>query len=348
MSGSTPAYITIDDRSSQIQYFGNWTNVGDLPDPWNNTLSATDTPGSYFSFNYTGSEIAIFGTISEGAPVLSTYTIDGNTTQFVGFSNGTQDQNKVAFYGKHYISEGTHTIVVNATNATSNGVFFFDFLAYVPSPSAAPSGTYLTTSLPNPSATSPVVIEVSPSSKTNVGAIVGGVVGGVVGLVIVAVAVFFLCFRQRRGGKAYFYQSAEVSDMLHHELKPDAYTVSAPSLPPESTVGSNAIPGPGSVARSTTNFSSPPPARLSDQPTSPVPAHTPDARRSRAPGRCQPNQLRSKAAEAGLLSVAQAATYHADSGVRFNPGGEASGSGSESGRSAEEAIPTDVPPMYSE
>lgn len=55
------------------------------------------------------------------------------------------------------------------------------------------------------------------------------------------------------------------------------------------------------------------------------------------PIRSSPNQPQSKAAEAGLLSIPQEANYHADSGVRFGPSGDPSGSG---------AVPADVPPMY--
>ena len=66
-----------------------------------------------------------------------------------------------------------------------------------------------------------------------------------------------------------------------------------------------------------------------------------------------PNMARSKAAEAGLLSVEKQPTYHADSGVRFDSNGQpvASSSGSGSAGSSHEPYvrtPTDVPPSYSE
>ncbi|KAH9927235.1 uncharacterized protein B0H18DRAFT_1003621 [Fomitopsis serialis] len=57
-----------------------------------------------------------------------------------------------------------------------------------------------------------------------------------------------------------------------------------------------------------------------------------------------PNQAHSKAAEAGLLSVAGQPTFHADSGVRFNASGQPSGSGG----GHDEHTPVDVPPSYSE
>ena len=62
-----------------------------------------------------------------------------------------------------------------------------------------------------------------------------------------------------------------------------------------------------------------------------------------------PNQPgRSKAAEAGLLSVPQQARYHADSGVRFDENGQPQpvASGSSSGNIPEANDLTDVPPEY--
>ena len=67
-----------------------------------------------------------------------------------------------------------------------------------------------------------------------------------------------------------------------------------------------------------------------------------------------PNQPRSKAAEAGILSVPRDSTYHEDSGIRFpepevGPSASASGAGAGTGPSASvEDIPVDAPPSYSE
>lgn len=61
-----------------------------------------------------------------------------------------------------------------------------------------------------------------------------------------------------------------------------------------------------------------------------------------------PNQPMSKAAEAGLLSVPQQATFHADSGIRFDQNGQpqpVAGSSS-SGIHATQEL-SDVPPSYS-
>lgn len=58
------------------------------------------------------------------------------------------------------------------------------------------------------------------------------------------------------------------------------------------------------------------------------------------------NTTHSKAAEAGLLSVAKESTYHEDSGLRFNVLGE--GSSGAAGLSTADDVPADVPPSYSE
>ena len=84
------------------------------------------------------------------------------------------------------------------------------------------------------------------------------------------------------------------------------------------------------------------------------PSHTPSlvlASGSMPRVTASPNQTRSKAAEAGLLSVPQDATYHADSGVRFDANGQPiTASGSSSSSSANVLAPpelADVPPSYS-
>lgn len=62
-----------------------------------------------------------------------------------------------------------------------------------------------------------------------------------------------------------------------------------------------------------------------------------------------PNQPRSKAAEAGLLSVPQETTFHADSGVRFDENGQpipAASSSSSANVLAPTAELSDVPPSY--
>ena len=65
-------------------------------------------------------------------------------------------------------------------------------------------------------------------------------------------------------------------------------------------------------------------------------------------GTASPNQQMSKAAEAGLLSVPEPATFHADSGVRFDQNGNPQpvASGSSSGAGLEPI--SDVPPTYTE
>jgi hypothetical protein len=93
-------------------------------------------------------------------------------------------------------------------------------------------------------------------------------------------------------------------------------------------------------------YSSPSTGTYSSRPTLAVVGGPPGIRHS-------PNTARSKAAEAGLLSVEKQPTYHADSGVRFDSKGKpvAPGSISGSAGSSHEPLartPTGVPPSYSE
>lgn len=93
-------------------------------------------------------------------------------------------------------------------------------------------------------------------------------------------------------------------------------------------------------------YSSPSTGTYSSRPTLAVVGGPPGIRHA-------PNMARSKAAEAGLLSVERQPTYHADSGVRFDSNGKpvAPGSNPGSAGSSHEPLartPTGVPPSYSE
>ena len=104
-----------------------------------------------------------------------------------------------------------------------------------------------------------------------------------------------------------------------------ASTFASTNSPPASDAGGSSAYGGGN----TTNYT-----RQSHAPSTVL-----SVANAAPPVRASPNQPQSKAAEAGLLSIPQEATYHADSGVRFGPSGEPSGSGSG-------AVPADVPPIY--
>lgn len=281
---------------------------------------------------------------------------------YVGPSNVTTEQDGVTFYESPNLSSGNHLVVFNVTNATADNPYILEFILYIPeSTTSVPGATYTSAPLPLTTGAS-----TSSSSKTDVGAIVGGVVGGVAGLVIIGLLIFFLLLRRRRGGRAYFYHASNADDMLHHgtrmlsfimtpadifvtaEIKTEPYPNASAPAPPPAQVPLNQV-----------NVYSPPSSEVGGSTYSGGPSQPPMSYSASAAGsssgapemsvrnNSSPNQANSKAAQAGLLSIAQQpATYHADSGIRF---GAVDASSSSAGAAPpEHEIPVDVPPSYSE
>ncbi|GBE79918.1 hypothetical protein BKA93DRAFT_824604 [Sparassis latifolia] len=345
----TQVTTVVDDQSPEILYNGQWNDVLNDSAAFDNSLSQAVEPGATFDFQFQGTAIYVYGAIQSGTTaVAANYSLDGSTPQTgVSFDTSSQDANQVMFYSEGGLHSVNHTLHVEVIFANSTNPYYLDYIAFVPMSTASSSAATYTT-LPQPTSSLRVIVQTT--SSTPVGAIVGGVVGGVAGLLILALAAFFFFFR-RSGRRPYFYKSANSGEILDQEVKPfDAYppptTVTLTSSGAQSAPTS-APPGLGSVDDgshySSGSGSGSAPRVLSL-------ASGSEGASSSTHAFSSPNQPRSKAAEAGLLSVARPATYHADSGVRFGSAGQGSSSTSSAAVHAipEADVPADVPPMYSE
>ncbi|PCH40871.1 hypothetical protein WOLCODRAFT_143268 [Wolfiporia cocos MD-104 SS10] len=337
------SFIVVYVTNPQVKFSGNWTQYHDKSDPNSITIAYTESDTASGSITFNGSQIALYGSLIPGTgTVSSSYSLDGSSpVTYTSSDNVTAEQDEVAFFTSPSLSTGEHQLIFNVTQASSDTPFILDYLIYEPSSSDVAGASYTTTSLGTPTSIPTSVIIEKDGSNTPVGAIVGGVVGGVAGLIIITLLFFFL-FRRRRQ-QPYFYHSAAVGEMLSNEIKPAEVTpypanaAIAPTLPsseeqpfsspPASEVGGSAY------AQSQAGYSSASGSSSRHPPLSLV-SHSP-------PPGSSPNQLNSKAAQAGLLSVAQS-TYHADSGVRFDPNGGTSSA------DVDHDIPVDVPPSYTE
>ncbi|TFY58356.1 hypothetical protein EVJ58_g6471 [Rhodofomes roseus] len=327
--------VAVYPTSSALKLQGNWTDLTIQGKSGSSSTIAVGVAGAYGSLSFTGSQIAVYGLLEAGQPVESTYSIDGASPN----------------------TAGQHQLVFNVTNATADNLFVLEFVLYQGTGSttsgvAGESATATSLATDVGAASTPSAAGASSGSSTNVGAIVGGVVGGVAGLAIIGILGFF--WLRGRNKRPYFY--AEAGELLRDEVKPTPFTQGSgiePDVPYKRTpemsscrgapptqytaVNAQNQPAQASEAGDSSAYSS---AAGSSRPTLTViggPAVT-----------SSPNQTRSKAAEAGLLSVAQPqhAMYHADSGMRFDASGQPQASGS--GGAHEARTPTDVPPSYSE
>ncbi|PSR73316.1 hypothetical protein PHLCEN_2v10844 [Hermanssonia centrifuga] len=331
--------VVVDDFSNNpdLNYVGDWTHLFSIGGATNNTVSYSQTVGSYIEFVFNGTGIGVAGTVlpmsHNSTPPISTYVVDDSApTSFTSPDNATQEEFDVTFFLLNSISAGAHKLVINVTRASDDAPFLFDYLGYVPPPSATANSTSSMSSFSSPTLT-PTTSATNPSSShssTPVGAIVGGVIGGIALLVFSAIILYFLCRRRKGGGRAYFYSSGDPTDMLQQEIKPslvEGPVVSQFPAAPESTAPPESIDPPtvasgsyfpSTVAGSSNNGST---ANL-------VP----------------PPQRSGKAAQ---VAPSQSAVFHADSGVRFTPTGEPSSSRDVPPPPPTE-IPDEIPPMYTE
>ncbi|OJT05340.1 hypothetical protein TRAPUB_3781 [Trametes pubescens] len=327
--------------------------------------------GAKASLTFSGTALAVFGlatTANSSSPTVQ-FSVDGQVLQTTTAPNNGSVNFEFPFFDVENLSSAQHLLEFTVLNATTDYPFALDFIAYEPVSGAAPTASQqiVTSFLPAPTgalATSTAATS-SSSSGAPVGAIVGGVVGGVAVLVATVIAVYLLCFRNRRKGDPHFYAArGQASDLLDQESKPATYVVpqaTPAALGPQSrySVGpTSAYSAPSAYTSPGLAYNSPgtapytpSEAPVSDYTSASGPSHPPSlfiVTNAQAP-RDSPNQAMSKAAEAGLLSVPQPATFHADSGIRFNSAGEPSSS-SAAGTSHVLAAPelADVPPTYSE
>ncbi|RPD66961.1 hypothetical protein L226DRAFT_542181 [Lentinus tigrinus ALCF2SS1-7] len=354
----------------------------------NQAYSGTITEGvagAKASLEFRGTAVGVVGiatTVQNVGPPAVQFSIDGNVIQTTTAPNNGSDNFSFVYLAQDGLDgSSSHTLGINVLNATADYPFAMDYILYLPVQGATPtaSQSVITTFLPAPSGTGASQDASSSKSSAPVGAIVGGVIGGLALIVATAIAIWFVCFRRRRStGRPYFYAtSAKPGDLLDEtEAKPTPYEVSAASVAP-STYG----PGSQYQAGPQSTYSSAPPQAPSSAYSAPsqyappsglgygsqsgyTPSEAPVSDYSSGSGAsaplvlasgstprasASPNQPRSKAAEAGLLSVPQEATFHADSGVRFDANGQPIPAASSSS-SANVLVPTadlsDVPPSY--
>ncbi|KAF9477160.1 hypothetical protein BDN70DRAFT_934454 [Pholiota conissans] len=139
-----PRWVMVDDTDPAIKYTGDWTaNKGGLDAsgnwglPYLSTVHATKTSGS-FTYTFSGTEFTVTGSIQIQRTVPSENTsweciVDGTS---ITVDNPQGVENRMQFCAKAGLSDGPHTLRVNAAG-TSVQTFYFDHLQYIPSASVS-------------------------------------------------------------------------------------------------------------------------------------------------------------------------------------------------------------------
>ncbi|KAJ7582323.1 hypothetical protein C8J56DRAFT_895110 [Mycena floridula] len=255
LSGKT---LQVDDTYSGLNFGSGWQPTNNvLFDPvfsdttfysglpFQNTTHTSSTPGSTFSFSYTGTETGSFActtmslygvflweqlgavelvaTVDDQPPVTKTFDARTDT------HHGTmlREVNFVLFTTPD-LKAGSHTVSFNLTKCV-NQTLIIDYITYEPSfsslatmpnltglafpfPSTIPTTSQSSTSSPSPTKSIPSTQKPPVASKSHVAPLIGGILAG---LVLLSCIGFLLFWRHRRRQKQQFppaWTIATVSD----------------------------------------------------------------------------------------------------------------------------------------
>ncbi|RDB19856.1 hypothetical protein Hypma_013091 [Hypsizygus marmoreus] len=197
--------ITIDDRSPQIRYTGDWETGGG---PWEylSTTHGTTTAGSQAIVTFSGESIAVFGTIasgtlgSSGAPV-TTYSIDGGTpATFVGTSYFIDVYKQLFFQSPVLPTLPEHTLVITLDHTGGNELWF-DYVQVAPvsvSTTSSSQSQSQTSASQTQSTGTPTATSTGTAGGLSRGAIAGFAVAGVAIVALLGIIVFLLLVLKRR------------------------------------------------------------------------------------------------------------------------------------------------------
>ncbi|KAJ7509087.1 hypothetical protein B0H11DRAFT_2432738 [Mycena galericulata] len=130
----------VDDRDASITYAGPWLGGG-KPEEFMRTTTHSETQGSAASFNFVGTSITVYGTVTAApANIQSQFSldfgIDNNSTltgTYTPPSNMSADIHHTAFWESPALSNGTHTLVITQTApqvTQVSGNIFLDYFMY--------------------------------------------------------------------------------------------------------------------------------------------------------------------------------------------------------------------------
>ncbi|KAF9551243.1 hypothetical protein CPC08DRAFT_699169 [Agrocybe pediades] len=160
---------TLDDRDPSIQYGppGKW-GQGGVQQENDGTTSFTPYAGSTITIPFTGTQISIFGTISNkglGDPPSSTYSIDAGTPQTFNGVPADSILYRQLFFRSAELTPSAHMLVITST--TDNAYFWFDYAEIVTPPPQISSKSQSSTTTTTSQTTSSTSTSSSTSSTTS-------------------------------------------------------------------------------------------------------------------------------------------------------------------------------------
>ncbi|KDR73700.1 hypothetical protein GALMADRAFT_228152 [Galerina marginata CBS 339.88] len=153
-----PRWIVVDDTDPGIHYTGSWfqdqgsqNGLGNFGVPFRSTLHGTTSDAS-FSYGFQGTRALITGTMqysnTSGAVTNPSWEclIDNKSVPVQAVSIA---ENRLLFCEQDGLSDGPHTIAVNA-HVSDQRTFWFDYIQYLPSASVPLDQATLSIDVPDP------------------------------------------------------------------------------------------------------------------------------------------------------------------------------------------------------
>ncbi|KAG5340502.1 hypothetical protein C0989_001409 [Termitomyces sp. Mn162] len=174
--------VIVDDDDASIIYHGDWSrNIGPFTShggelvsfPFHNATHQSTTVGSSVSFNFTGSSIAVYGSLSAGVPgsITARYTLDSNvtTSKYDRPENPPQANAVLAlrnflFYSNGSLDAGDHTLLIEIEDVQSL-TYDLDYIVYTYSDKMVSYPADLTPPASHTNPLSSVTLTSSTSSK---------------------------------------------------------------------------------------------------------------------------------------------------------------------------------------
>ena len=212
----TDQTVIVDDDSPLIQYSGQWSRntnqfiPGSLPVgyPYCNVTHRSSNPGDFFTFQFSGTSVSIYGIFSwfNFGSLTATYTVDGTpynstisvTTSSPSYLNKDGEMSNYLYFSLDNLSAGNHKLVVNVTQA-DNQTFILDYITYKPSFDTLATMPNITgTSASAASSATSLSAGAGSQASVSTGTIVGAVIGALAfGVLVTILAVCFVLRRRR-------------------------------------------------------------------------------------------------------------------------------------------------------
>ncbi|KAK0466687.1 hypothetical protein IW261DRAFT_1598303 [Armillaria novae-zelandiae] len=282
--------ILVDDTSDNIIWTGDWqTNTSTLirindfeivNHPLGNSTRDSTTQGDSFSFQFTGTNISVFGIQRNSVVgvIYADFSVDGEkmSTFSVTSARSGNDLANTIFFSSSILPHGVHTLVMNITRVAGDQSLKLDYITYsrqAPGSDhmASPSSSSVSPSKSNlpsgpASSFSSTTSNLTPKA-TNTKRIVGGVVGGGIALLMIILAGALFCWQRKRK----VYCQANLTGLSQPFIyNPDESvfgraesSVPSPSESEEKSVAWRGISVVGSTFESTAGSSHPLPSSLS-------------------------------------------------------------------------------------